>query len=83
MDGALARLDIMIEAANRKERLLFRRGQILEQAGRQTEAVDAYRQARQSIEALSAGRRDTPSMRKLTAGIETAIARHSSAGEQN
>ena len=75
VDSALARLDIMIGAANRKERLLFQRGQILEKADRQPEALEAYQQARQSIDKLPVGRRDTPSILKLTANIDAAVAR--------
>lgn len=74
VNTALSRLDSMIATANRKERLQFRRGQILDHADRQIEAVDAYQQALKSIEALPAGRRDTPSITRLRTSIEIALA---------
>ena len=51
-DDALARLDRQAAAAARKEALLFRRGQVLERAGRRDEALGAYRASLEAIERL-------------------------------
>ena len=52
IDDALARLDRQAATAARKEALLFRRGQILERAGRRDEAFVAYRASLDAIDRL-------------------------------
>ena len=51
-DDALARLDALVAVAARKEALLFRRGQVLERAGRRDEALGAYQASLDAIERL-------------------------------
>ncbi|HTH47113.1 MAG TPA: tetratricopeptide repeat protein [Candidatus Limnocylindria bacterium] len=51
-DAALQRLDTVLAGSERKERWLLRRAEILELAGRPTEAGAAYAAAREAFEAL-------------------------------
>ena len=51
-DAALSRLDRQLLSSPRKERLHFRRGQVLAQAGRNDQAGAAFRRAREEIEKL-------------------------------
>jgi len=65
-DAALARLDAISAASERKDLWLVRRGEILRRAGRDGEADRAFRSAIAAIEALPAGRRRT----KFTQDLE-------------
>jgi tetratricopeptide (TPR) repeat protein len=52
IDGALRRLDAVMAGMERKERWLMRRGDILRNAQRATEAKEAYRRALKALDAL-------------------------------
>jgi tetratricopeptide (TPR) repeat protein len=65
-DAALARLDTISAASDRKDLWLVRRGEILRRAGRDSEADRAFRSAIAAIEALPGGRRRT----KFTQDLE-------------
>jgi tetratricopeptide (TPR) repeat protein len=52
VDGALRRLDALMAGMERKERWLMRRGDILRNAQRATEAKEAYRRALKALDAL-------------------------------
>lgn len=52
IDGALRRLDTLMAGMERKERWLMRRGDILRNAQRATEAKEAYRRALKALDAL-------------------------------
>lgn len=69
-DAALARLDRMAEGAQRREGWLARRGDLLQRAGRLESARQAWRDARNAIDALPALRRNTPAMIALRARLE-------------
>ena len=56
-DAALSRLDRQTAAAERKERLYFRRGQVLVQSGRNDQAAAAFRAALVEIDKLPPGLR--------------------------
>jgi tetratricopeptide (TPR) repeat protein len=73
--AALARLDRVLEQTRRQERWLARRGEILEQAGRNVEAVKAYEQALTAIASLPPGRRRTRMVTRLERRIAVAIER--------
>ena len=66
VDAALARLDAVSAASERKDLWLVRRGEILRRAGRSVEAVRAFKAAIAAIEALPAARRRT----KFTQDLE-------------
>lgn len=68
-DAALERLDRLIGRSPRKESWLFRRGEILEAAGRPAEALQAYGSALRAIDALPSARRGT----RAVAGLEERI----------
>jgi tetratricopeptide (TPR) repeat protein len=59
VDAALARLDAVSAASERKDLWLVRRGEILRGAGRSGEAERAFKAAIAAIESLPAGRRRT------------------------
>ncbi len=63
-EAALQRVDTMLATAPRAERWHFTRGDILERAGRQGEAAEAYRAARQALT------RVPPERRAVAAGVE-------------
>jgi tetratricopeptide (TPR) repeat protein len=64
-DPALARLEAITARANRKEIWLARRGELLEQARRPSEARAAYREALNAWERLPGPHRETPAMVEL------------------
>jgi tetratricopeptide (TPR) repeat protein len=66
LDGALARLETIAAASDRKDLWLVRRGEILRRAGRDAQARKAFAAAVASIEALPASRRRT----KFTQDLE-------------
>lgn len=72
IDAALARLDAIAAASERKDHWLLRRGEILRNAGRKAEAADAFKAALASIEALPASRRKTRFTRDLEGKVRAA-----------
>jgi tetratricopeptide (TPR) repeat protein len=68
-DPALARLDRVAARAQRKELWLTRRAEILQQAGRASDARQAYAAALEAIETLSARKRRA----RATAQLETRL----------
>lgn len=64
-DAALARIDRITAAANRKESWLIRRGEVLEQMGRSEEAFAAYEAADEAIASLPRRIRETRALRGL------------------
>lgn len=72
-DAALLRLDTLAEWLGRPEVVLARRGEILEQAGRQLEARVAYTEALQHIETLSPRRRRASATRELEHRVRGAL----------
>jgi tetratricopeptide (TPR) repeat protein len=74
-DAALARLDQIASQADRKETWLVRRGEILESAGRDDEARDAYAAALEAIASLPATRRGNRAMHRLHAQAEASLER--------
>lgn len=73
IDAALARLDTILLQAERKERWLTRRGEILERVGRCEEAREAYASALAALESLPPSRRGARAMRELEARLRAAI----------
>lgn len=67
--GALTRLDQTLTRTTRQEFGLKRRGEILEQAGRPTEAAAAYRQALAALEELPPWRRHIPAIEELATAL--------------
>jgi len=74
-DAALVRLDQIASTAQRKESWLARRGEILEDAGRNEEARLAYAQAIEAIDRLPDSRKATRAMLRLREQAEGAIER--------
>ena len=72
-EAALRRVDALIAAAPRKEGALYRRGAILEKAGRVAEARAAYELALAAIAAVPEYRRGTEATRTLQIQIEAAL----------
>ena len=72
-DGALARVDRLAAQMPRKESWLARRGDILEMAGRTTEAREAYVEALAACASLPDTRRQTPAMQELERKLREAI----------
>lgn len=72
-DSALKRLDILMSKSQRKESWLVRRGQILNQAGRHAEAVEAYNGALRAIERLPAAHRHTRTTLQLESSTRSAL----------
>ena len=68
-DAALARLDRVAEQSLRKETWLQRRAEILRQAGRDNEALEASAKALAALYSLSAHQRNTSAMRELESRI--------------
>lgn len=75
VDAALERLDSLAEASAHSERWLARKGQILEETGRDAEAMAAWSAARAALAARPAHRRATPALRALGESIDAALAR--------
>jgi predicted Zn-dependent protease len=68
-ESALARVDRVLAGMQRKESWLTRRGEILEQAGRATEARATFAEALVLIDQLPAHLRETKSLRDLQARL--------------
>ncbi len=73
VDDALARLDRVIAASERKESWLKTRGDLLRRAGREREARDSYAAARQALAGLPAWLRESPAYLDLAAALERLI----------
>ena len=82
-DGALTRLETILTRSNRKESWLALRAEILEKAGRKTDARDAFQSALKAINELPARLAMSENTVKLRARIETALAELNSAGTTN
>ena len=80
-DAALARLQRLAGAAQRPEPWLVRKGVILEQAGRAAEARQAYRQAREGLQALPRHVQARGSLVQLADEIEEALRRLPTTGD--
>lgn len=74
-DAALARLDAIMKQSARKERWLLRRGEILLEAGRVTEASEALKRGLNAIGALNPSRRKTQTTKELKKRLTTALER--------
>ena len=74
-DGALRRLDRIASHAARKDPWLARRGEILEGAGRDREAREAYRRALDALEAVGGPRRHARATTLREARLRGALAR--------
>ncbi len=72
-DAALTRLDSLRAHASRQDHWLARRAEILERAGRAPDALEAWRAARASLEALPTRHKATPRTRELRVRIELRI----------
>lgn len=73
VDRAVERLDRLIGEVERKEIWLKRRGDVLAQAGRTTEARQSYAAAGDAIKALPGWLRDSPGTAQLAREIETLV----------
>ena len=73
VDAALERLERISAQSARKEKWLFRKGEILTKGGRDQEARQAYDLALQSITALPKSRREAKAIRELEARIRAAL----------
>jgi predicted Zn-dependent protease len=71
--AALRRIDTAAATAVRKETWLARRGDILLQAHRPTEAQTAYREALSALQTLPEGRRRTRAATELEERLQTAL----------
>jgi tetratricopeptide (TPR) repeat protein len=69
IDAALARIDRITDASERKETWLKRRGDLLARAGRKPEARAAYAAALAAIAALPSWLRDSPDLAHLAAEL--------------
>jgi predicted Zn-dependent protease len=69
-DGALARVDMVLERSPRKESWLARKGEILLQAGRAPEARKAYSDALAALRTLPPARRNVPAVSDLARRIQ-------------
>jgi tetratricopeptide (TPR) repeat protein len=74
VDAALARLDKVMAQFPRKETWLARRGEILQSAGRNAEATEAFRAALKALDALPPTRRAVPAMTELEQRVRAALA---------
>jgi tetratricopeptide (TPR) repeat protein len=74
LDAALARLDKLAAQSPRQEAWLARRGNLLREAGRFTEARAAYWAALAALEKLPPTRRNVPAMVELEKQIRAALA---------
>lgn len=75
LDAALARLAKVVDAAPRKERWLFRCGELFEKAGRTEAAHEAYTAAQAALAKLPPERRATAAMGKLAQDLKAALER--------
>jgi tetratricopeptide (TPR) repeat protein len=76
-DAAVARIDAVTARLQRKETWLFRRAEILRQAGRQADAKNNYREALAAIERLPPTHRNTRATLDLEGRIRAALATNS------
>ncbi|MCI0744901.1 MAG: tetratricopeptide repeat protein [Verrucomicrobia subdivision 3 bacterium] len=76
-DAALDRLEKVAAQSPRKETWLARRGEILQQAGRNPEARRAYEDALKAMASLPPARRNVPAMVELERRIKEALAQTS------
>lgn len=74
-DGALRRVDAVVSRWPRKELWLVKRGDILEEAGRLSEARQAFAAARQALESLPSHRRKARFLSEHEAHIDAALTR--------
>jgi tetratricopeptide (TPR) repeat protein len=72
-DAALDRLEKISAQSPRKETWLARRGEILQQAGRNDEARNAYQNALNAMATLPPARRNVPAMLELEKRIKAAL----------
>ena len=72
-DGALSRIDVVMQRSPRKESWLARKGEILLQAGRPEEAKKSYEAALAALQTLPPGRRNVPAVRDLERRIRLEI----------
>jgi tetratricopeptide (TPR) repeat protein len=80
---AIARLESIEARSRRKESYRARRGEILERAGRLTEARRAYAEALSALDTLPDWKRKARTMEKLRASVESALDRLSRASERD
>ena len=73
-DAGLARIDKVMAPLPRKEMWLARRGEILLQAGRKQEALEAYQSALAAMDKIPPARRNVPAMAELEQRLRTALA---------
>ena len=69
--GAIARIDGVLADAPRKETWLVQKGRILASAGKEEDALDAFRLARAALESLPPRLRSSPAMIALGQSITT------------
>ena len=69
--GAIARIDDVLANAPRKETWLVQKGRILDSAGQEQDAIDAFRLARAALESLPPRLRSSPAMISLGQSIAT------------
>ena len=74
-DAALHRLDVVTQQAQRKEKWLFRRGEIQEKAGRNPAAREDFLKADAALNALPQRLRMSDDSRQLALNIRVALAR--------
>lgn len=72
-DGAIGRLEKVAEKSPRKETWLMRRGEILRQAGRTSEAKQSFQAALAALDTLPPTRRNVPAMLELQRRIRTEL----------
>lgn len=73
VDAALERLERVASQSVRKETWLARRGEILQQAGRNKEASEAYEKALRALANLPPSRRQVPAMLELEKRVQAAL----------
>jgi len=78
-DAALSRLDVVTARAARKERWLLRRGALLEEAGRPSDALPTYQSALAAALALPTHLQGTRATSALVSDLHTRIGRLSAA----
>jgi tetratricopeptide (TPR) repeat protein len=72
-DEALSRLDQVAAQSPRKETWLARKGEILQQAGRGSQAQEAFQAALAAINRLPLSRRNVPAMKELEERVREAL----------
>jgi tetratricopeptide (TPR) repeat protein len=74
-DAAIRRIDRLASQASRQEPWLMRKGAILEAAGRQTAALEVYREALAAVDSLPQNRRGSKAVKRLEAEARAAVER--------